>query len=320
MPSTPDAPLRLPASLRKKLGTTAERGRVHAIMRERGLSTVCEEARCPNIGECFASGTATFMILGDRCTRRCHFCNVSSGRPRPVDADEPAKLAEAVAALGLEHVVITSVDRDELKDKGATHWAACIRAVKALGVTVEILTPDFAGRRELIDQVLDAGPDVFNHNMETVERLYQQVRPQSSWQVTNEVLRYVASTGHPAVKSGIMVGLGETDDEVLATLDTMRGLGVHIATIGQYLRPSLKHWPVARYVDDDTYDRYVAHGDSLGFTHTFAGAFVRSSYHAKEAHQHHRTKAPSSSSSPTSSSPTSSSPPSSSSNLLRILP
>lgn len=276
-------------------------------MRSRGLSTVCEEARCPNIGECFASGTATFMILGDRCTRRCHFCNVSSGRPRAVDADEPQKLAEAVQALGLEHVVITSVDRDELKDKGAAHWAACIRAVKALGVTVEILTPDFAGRTELVDMVLDAGPDVFNHNMETVERLYQQVRPQSSWTVTQNVLRYVASTGHPAVKSGIMVGLGETDDEVLRTLDTMRGLGVHIATIGQYLRPSLKHWPVARYVDDDAYDRYVVHGDALGFTHTFAGAFVRSSYHAKETHRHHRTHP-------------STTAPSPSTNLLRILP
>jgi lipoic acid synthetase len=257
-------------------------------MRARGLSTVCEEARCPNIGECFSSGTATFMILGDRCTRRCHFCNVTTGRPRAADPDEPAKLAEAVAELGLDHVVLTSVDRDDLKDKGAHHWAACIQAVKASGVTVEVLTPDFAGQRALIDVVLAAEPDVFNHNMETVERLYRHVRPQSSWEVTTGVLRAVASTGHPAVKSGIMVGLGETDDEVCATLDTMRGLGVHIATIGQYLRPSLQHWPVARYVDDDSYDRFVAHGDALGLTHTFAGAFVRSSYHAKEAHRHHR--------------------------------
>jgi lipoic acid synthetase len=257
-------------------------------MRARGLSTVCDEARCPNIGECFSSGTATFMILGDRCTRRCHFCNVTTGRPRAADPDEPAKLAEAVAELGLDHVVLTSVDRDDLKDKGAHHWAACIQAVKASGVTVEVLTPDFAGQRALIDIVLAAEPDVFNHNMETVERLYRQVRPQSSWEVTTGVLRAVASTGHPAVKSGIMVGLGETDDEVCATLDTMRGLGVHIATIGQYLRPSLQHWPVARYVDDDSYDRFVAHGEALGLTHTFAGAFVRSSYHAKEAHRHHR--------------------------------
>lgn len=291
MPQTANAPLRLPERFRKRLGTTADRARVHSIMRDGGLHTVCEEARCPNIGECFASGTATFMILGDTCTRRCHFCNVGAGRPRPIDEDEPAKLADAVTRLGLDHVVITSVDRDELKDKGATHWARCIRAVKALGVTVEILTPDFAGKEDLIGMVLDAGPDVFNHNMETVERLYQQVRPQSSWAVTTNLLRFVVDAGHPAVKSGIMVGLGESDDEVLRTLDTMRGLGVHIATIGQYLRPSLKHWPVDRYVDDDAYDRYVAHGEGLGFSHVFAGPFVRSSYHAKEAHQHHRRAA-----------------------------
>ncbi len=304
MPATENAPLRLPEAFRKKMGTSAERSRVHAIMRAGGLSTVCEEARCPNIGECFASGTATFMILGDVCTRRCHFCNVSSGRPRAIDNDEPQKLADAVGQLGLEHVVLTSVDRDELKDKGAAHWARCITAVKALGVTVEILTPDFAGREALIDQVLAAGPDVFNHNMETVPRLYKAVRPQSSWEVTLGVLRYVAQQGHPAVKSGIMVGLGETDDEVKDTLTTMRGLGVHIATIGQYLRPSLKHWAVDRYVDDAAYAAFSAHGESLGFTHTFAGAFVRSSYHAKEAHRHHQV---------------SSSPPSSSSSLLRIV-
>jgi lipoic acid synthetase len=310
MPSTENAPLRLPEAFRKKLGTTAERARVHAIMRERGLSTVCEEARCPNIGECFASGTATFMILGDRCTRRCHFCNVSSGKPRPIDDDEPQKLADAVSSLGLEHVVLTSVDRDELKDKGAAHWARCIRAVKALGVTVEILTPDFAGRPELIDDVLAAGPDVFNHNMETVPRLYKQVRPQSSWEVTLSVLRHVAASGHTAVKSGIMVGLGESDDEVLDTLGIMRAQGVHIATIGQYLRPSLKHWPVDRYVDDASYAAYTRHGDSLGFTHTFAGAFVRSSYHAKEAHQHHTRTSSDSTSTSSSAKPS----------LLRVLP
>ena len=312
MPATEHAPLRLPEAFRKKMGTTAERARVHAIMRARGLSTVCEEARCPNIGECFASGTATFMILGDVCTRRCHFCNVNSGRPKPVDDGEPYKLAEAVTALGLEHVVLTSVDRDELKDKGAAHWARCITAVKALGVTVEILTPDFAGREPLIDQVLAAGPDVFNHNMETVPRLYKAVRPQSSWEVTLGVLRYVAGQGHPAVKSGIMVGLGETDDEVTETLTTMRGLGVHIATIGQYLRPSLKHWAVERYVDDASYAAWIAHGEQLGFTHTFAGAFVRSSYHAKEAHRHHQHVA--------SSPPFAAAVSSSSSALLRILP
>jgi lipoic acid synthetase len=292
MPCTTDAPLRLPESLRKNRGSALERRRVHAIMRQGGLHTVCEEARCPNIGECFQSGTATFMILGDTCTRRCHFCAVSTGRPRPVDPDEPEKLADAAASLALSHVVITSVDRDDLKDTGAAHWAACIRAVKARlpNATVEILTPDFKGKEELIDVVLDARPDVFNHNMETVERLYKGVRPQSSWSVTTGLLRYVAAAGHPAVKSGIMVGLGENDDEVRATLDTMRGLGVHIATIGQYLRPSLKHHAVERYVDDASYASFIAHGEGLGFTHVFAGAFVRSSYHAAEAHRAHEAR------------------------------
>jgi lipoic acid synthetase len=306
MPATAHAPLRLPEHLRKSLGTTADRTRVHALMRSSGLSTVCEEARCPNIGECFSSGTATFMILGDRCTRRCHFCAVSTGKPRPIDPEEPEKLAAAASSLGLAHVVITSVDRDELADKGAHHWAACIRAVKRSGATVEILTPDFGGDKHLIDVVVDAGPDVFNHNMETVERLYQSVRPQSSWTVTTSLLKHVATRsaghphpgGHPAVKSGIMVGLGEDDDEVLRTLETMRGLGVHIATIGQYMRPSLKHWAVDRYVDDAAFDRFRSHGEALGFSHVFAGAFVRSSYHAKQvfaagADHHHQQQKPS---------------------------
>jgi lipoic acid synthetase len=289
MPSTTHAPLRLPEALRKNRGSPLDRERVHALMRQSGLHTVCEEARCPNIGECFQSGTATFMILGDTCTRRCHFCAVTTGKPRPIDVDEPHKLAEAAAALNLQHVVITSVDRDELPDFGAAHFAACIRAVKARlpQATVEILTPDFQGNEAAVDVVLEAAPDVFNHNMETVARLYKSVRPQSNWTTTTGLLRMLAAKGHPAVKSGIMVGLGESDDEVFATLDTMRELGVHIATIGQYLRPSLKHWEVSRYVDDDTYARYVEHGTRLGFTHVFAGAFVRSSYHAKEAHRAH---------------------------------
>lgn len=302
MPSTdaanPRASLRLPESLRKRLGSTLEKERVHALMRQRGLSTVCEEARCPNIGECFSSGTATFMILGDRCTRRCHFCNVTTGRPRPIDEAEPEKLAEAAAALGLQHVVITSVDRDELEDKGAHHWARCIRAVKERlpDSTVEVLVPDFGGSLALADVVLDAGPHVFNHNLETVERLYRAVRPQSRWEHTKGLLAHAARRaslhgGHPAVKSGLMVGLGETDDEILATLDVMRDLGVHIATIGQYLRPSLKHQAVSRYVDDATYARYRAHGESLGLTHVFAGPFVRSSYHAAEAKRAHDARA-----------------------------
>ena len=307
MPATADAPLRLPENLRRLmkaggLGATEDRARVHALMRARGLSTVCEEARCPNIGECFASGTATFMILGDRCTRRCHFCNVTTGKPRAVDVDEPAKLADAATQLGLSHVVITSVDRDDLKDKGAAHWAACIRAVKATGKAVEVLVPDFGGDLALADVVLDAAPDVFNHNLETVARLYKAVRPQSRLDHTTALLAHAAqraSTSNTAgtvagtiVKSGIMVGLGETDDEVDATLGTMRELGVAIATIGQYLRPSLAHWPVSRYVDDDTYARWVRHGEAIGIGHVFAGPFVRSSYHAAEAHRALEIRAP----------------------------
>lgn len=288
MPRTETA-LRLPEAFRKRLGTTHERGRVHGVMRARGLHTVCEEARCPNMGECFSSSTATFMILGDRCTRRCHFCNVTTARPAALDEAEPEKLADAADELGLTHVVITSVDRDDLEDKGARHFARCIRAVKARTptATVEVLTPDFAGDPRLIDLVLDAQPDVFNHNLETVKRLYSAVRPQSRWETSMNVLAHVARQGHEAVKSGIMVGLGEDDDEVLATLETMQTLGVHIATIGQYLRPSLKHWPVSRYVDEQTHARFRAHGESLGLTHVFAGAFVRSSYHAAEAQAAH---------------------------------
>lgn len=287
---TKNAPLRLPSWLRKDRRAASLRSDIHTTMRTRGLHTVCEEARCPNIGECFSSGTATFMILGDTCTRRCHFCAVGSGRPKPIDDDEPHKLAEAAAQMKLSHVVITSVDRDDLPDYGANHFARCITAVKQAlpSATVEILTPDFKGKPHLIDVVLAAHPDVFNHNIETVERLYKEVRPQSHWHVTVGVLKYVAASGHPAVKSGMMVGLGESDEEILQTLDLLRETGVHIATIGQYMRPSMKNWSVDRYVEEEAYQKYIAHGTQLGFTHVFAGPFVRSSYHAAEAHRAHR--------------------------------
>jgi lipoic acid synthetase len=293
VPATRDAPLRLPPELRKRRSAADTRA-IKRLMRAGGLSTVCEEARCPNIGECFSSGTATFMILGDTCTRRCHFCSVKTGRPAAPPPSEPEALADAVEAMQLSHVVITSVDRDDLPDLGAGHFARCIRAVKRRvpDAEVEILTPDFKARAHLLDEVLAAEPDVFNHNIETVQRLYRDVRPQSRWETTCEVLRYVAEAGHPAVKSGLMVGLGETDDEVLETLATLRDLGVHIATIGQYLRPSTKHWEVSRYVDEASYQRYREHGDALGLSHVFAGAFVRSSYHAREATAAHRSRRP----------------------------
>jgi lipoyl synthase len=282
MPATRDAKLRLPEHLRRKR-SARDLAAVKTLLRAGGLHTVCEEARCPNIGECFSSGTATFMILGDTCTRRCHFCAVATGRPLPPRDEEPEELAAAAERLDLKHVVVTSVDRDELPDCGALHWARCIRALRERlpHADVEVLTPDFKGRPELLDTVLEAGPHVYNHNIESVARLYRQVRPQSRFETTCAVLKHAASSGHPAVKSGLMVGLGETDDEVLQTLDTLRELGVHIVTIGQYMRPSLAHWEVDRWVTEESYARFVEHGRALGFTHVFAGPFVRSSYHAR---------------------------------------
>lgn len=291
MPATQDAPLRLPPALRKRRSAADQRA-IKRLMRQGSLTTVCEEARCPNIGECFSSGTATFMIMGDTCTRACHFCSVKTGRPASLAADEPDQLAAAAVEMGLEHVVITSVDRDELPDLGAAHFARCIRAVKRAlpDAEVEVLTPDFKGREELVDVVLDAGPHVFNHNIETVARLYNDVRPQSRFETTTGLLRYVAASGHPAVKSGMMVGLGERDSEVLETLELLADIGVHIATIGQYMRPTLKQWPVERYVDDATYARFRDHGHASGISHVFAGPFVRSSYQAREAAAAHRVR------------------------------
>lgn len=297
MPSTPNTELRLPPALRKRLGSAHDLAPVRVLLRAQGLSTVCEEARCPNLGECFRAATATFMILGDRCTRRCRFCNVRTAKPGPIDQGEPARLAEAAAQLGLRHVVITSVDRDDLPDRGAGHFAACITAVRARlpGATIEVLTPDFGGDPHLVDEVLAAAPDAFNHNLETVARLYRELRPQSSWQHTTALLAHAARAGHRAVKSGVMVGLGETDDEVLATLGLMRELGVHIATVGQYLRPSRSHWPVARYVDDESYARFAEHGRAIGLSHVLAAPFARSSYRAHEAHLAHRASSQSAS-------------------------
>lgn len=280
MIATPHAPLRLPPDFRKE---RRWRGDVHRLLRRTKLNTVCEEARCPNIAECFSNKTATFMILGDRCTRRCHFCSVTTAKPSMPNPDEPRHLRQAVDELGLDHVVITSVDRDDLPDLGAGHFAACISALK--GLTIELLTPDFKGKENLIDVVLEAGPHIFGHNIETVERLYRQVRPQSKWETTRSVLKYVAKTKRCEVKSGLMVGLGENDDEVSQTLILLRELGVDIVTIGQYLRPSMKHWPVDRYVNESSYEHWRDEGKLLGFKKLFAAPFVRSSYHAKKIHE-----------------------------------
>lgn len=259
---------------------------MYQVLRKGKLNTVCEEARCPNIGECFSQKTATFMIMGDRCTRRCHFCSVTTKKPLALDENEPENLAQAAFDLGLDYVVVTSVDRDELPDRGARHFVAVIEALKKKIPTakIELLTPDFRGRAESIDLVLNSPIDVFGHNTETVARLYKQLRPQSNYEVTKNVLARAHAHGGPMVKTGLMVGLGETDEEVFETLDMIKDLGVEIVTIGQYLRPSLKHWPVARYVSDDVYSEYRDYGKKIGLRYVFAGPFVRSSYHAKEAH------------------------------------
>lgn len=276
--------LRLPESFRRSLSHAAKRS-VSRIMRQGQLNTVCEEARCPNITECFSRNTATFMIMGDRCTRRCHFCSVTTKKPLPLNAAEPEKIAKAAFDMGLDYVVITSVDRDELPDGGAAHFVAVVNAVKEKlpHAQIELLTPDFKGRLELVDQVLESSIEVFGHNIESVARLYKSLRPQSDFTLTSKVLRHAAKQDRVLIKSGMMVGVGENDDEVIDTLHLLRDLGVSIVTIGQYLRPSLKHWPVARYVSDASYERFIAHGKTIGLTHVFAGPFVRSSYHAKEA-------------------------------------
>jgi len=276
-----------PPWLRIRLLTGPDYQEVRSLMRGLSLNTVCEEARCPNIYECWGDRTATFMILGDICTRRCGFCAVASGRPRSVDAGEPAHLAEAVARLGLEHAVVTSVDRDDLPDGGAGHFAAVIRAVRERCPTceVEVLTPDFRGVPDAAAIILAAGPVVFSHNIETVPRLYPSARPGSRYDRSMGLLREaVACRGgapRPLVKTGLMVGLGETSDELLATLETIRAAGVEIVTLGQYLRPTHDHLPVVRYYHPDEFASLRAAAEGMGFRHVEAGPLVRSSYHAK---------------------------------------
>ncbi len=282
MLSTAHAPLRLPTGFRREISRNEVKSDVYRLLRRSKLNTVCEEARCPNLTECFSNKTATFMILGDRCTRRCHFCSVQTGRGFAPDSEEPDRLKSAVLELGLKHVVITSVDRDDLPDLGAGHFAACIRALHEIpNLTIELLTPDFKNRETCVQTVLDAGPHIWGHNTETVPRLYQKLRPQSKFETTLDLLERVAQT-KVKIKSGLMVGLGEIDDEVSETLRLIRSIGVQMVTIGQYLRPSLKHWPVARYVGTESYTRWEHEAHELGFLSCYAGPFVRSSYHAGE--------------------------------------
>ena len=277
--------LKKPDWIRVKAGSSAGRfGEIKQILREHNLHTVCEEATCPNIGECFGNGTATFMILGDLCTRRCPFCDVGHGKPLPPDAEEPEKLARTIAAMKLKYVVITSVDRDDLRDGGAQHFADCIAKVREYspGTKIEVLVPDFRGRLEIALEILALSPpDVLNHNMETVPRLYKQARPGADYENSLQLLKaFKALRPGIATKSGLMVGLGETDEEILVTLRDLRAHDVEMLTIGQYLAPSGHHLPVIRYVHPDVFAMYAREATAMGFTHAASAPLVRSSYHA----------------------------------------
>ena len=276
--------LKKPEWIRVRAPSSPRFHEIKQILREHRLHTVCEEASCPNIGECFGKGTATFMIMGDMCTRRCPFCDVGHGRPLALDAEEPANLARTIAALKLRYVVITSVDRDDLRDGGAQHFVDCIRAVREVSppTQIEILVPDFRGRLERALSILAAAPpDVMNHNLETVPRLYKQARPGSDYAHSLELLQEFKRR-FPAIptKSGLMVGLGETDDEIVATMRDMRAHDIEMLTIGQYLQPSKGHLPVLRYVHPDTFAAFEREAYAMGFRHAAVGALVRSSYHA----------------------------------------
>ena len=280
----PKPRVRLPPWIRAQAHASPRVVRLKALLREAGLHTVCEEASCPNLGECFHHGTATFMILGDLCTRRCPFCDVGHGKPLPPDPQEPEHLAETVAAMALKYVVITSVDRDDLRDGGAAHFAACIRAVRqrSPGTRVEILTPDFRGRLDIaLDLLTDVPPDVMNHNLETVPRLYRACRPGADYAHSLALLAdFKRRLPNVPTKSGIMLGLGETDVEVIEVMRDLRAHDVDMLTIGQYLQPSRHHLPVERFVTPEQFAGFERLGVEMGFRHVASGPMVRSSYHA----------------------------------------
>jgi len=277
---------RKPSWIRAKAPTTHEVKRLKEVLRNQKLVTVCEEAACPNLGECFTKGTATFMIMGDICTRRCPFCDVGHGRPNPLDENEPASLAETIQAMALKYVVITSVDRDDLRDGGAQHFVDCIQAVRASNpdIRIEILTPDFRGRMDIALKLMEqAPPDVFNHNLETVPRLYKQSRPGSDYQWSLDLLKRFKEM-HPDVptKSGLMLGLGEEIDEVKVVMQDLRDHDCEMLTLGQYLQPSLDHLAVERFVTPDEFKELEVVGYEMGFSHVASGPMVRSSYFADE--------------------------------------
>ena len=283
------APLAKPDWIRVKIPVSPKIAYIKQKLRDHKLVSVCEEASCPNLGECFSNGTATFMIMGDICTRRCPFCAVAHGKPRPLNDLEPTELAQAIKEMGLSYVVITSVDRDDLKDSGAAHFANCITETQRLnpGIQVEVLVPDFRGRMEIaLDTLEKTPPDVFNHNLETVPRLYKQARPGADYQWSLDLLAaYKLRRPEVTTKSGLMLGLGETTEEVKAVLRDLRVHNVDMITLGQYLQPSKDHLPVQRFVHPDEFDELRVFGETLGFKQIASGPLVRSSYHAdKQAH------------------------------------
>ena len=281
-----DQPLRKPDWIRIKLTANPEVDRIKGILRQRKLASVCEEASCPNLSECFSHGTATFMIMGEICTRRCPFCDVAHGKPNPLDPDEPRQLAEAVAEMQLKYVVVTSVDRDDLKDSGAGHFAACIEAVRKANptTTLEVLVPDFRGRMDIALSILaDTPPDVFNHNLETVPRLYKKARPGADYEWSLDLLaRYKSIQPNVQTKRGLMLGLGETFEEVIEVMKDCRRHEVDMLTLGQYLQPSRDHLPVDRYVHPDEFEALAEEARTLGFKRVASGPLVRSSYQADQ--------------------------------------
>jgi lipoic acid synthetase len=280
---TVDLPTK-PDWIRVKMPISPEISRIKGLLRKHKLASVCEEAQCPNLGECFSGGTATFMIMGEICTRRCPFCDVAHGRPNALDENEPRELAEAIAEMALKYVVVTSVDRDDLRDGGAQHFANCIRETRALSpaIRIEVLVPDFRGRMDVALDILEAeAPDVFNHNLETVPSLYKQVRPGSDYAWSLELLKkYKQRRPDVLTKSGLMLGLGETPDELRQVMHDMRAHDIDMITMGQYLQPSRNHLPVSRFVPPEEFDEFGRYAKELGFKSVASGPLVRSSYHA----------------------------------------
>lgn len=277
-------PLRKPDWLKVRIPGGQPYRRVQGVLKQRRLHSVCQEARCPNIAECFQDGTATFLILGDTCTRACRYCNVAHGVPVPPDPDEPSRLVEAVQALGLRYVVLTSVTRDDLADGGATHFAACIAAIREQvpGCPVEVLIPDFQGNRRALEQVMAAGPTVVNHNLEVAPALFRDLRPQGNYSVSLELLRRISDDSSKKIvsKSGLMVGFGESHADILELMEDLAGVRCERLTIGQYQQPTRKHWPVRKYYHPDEFEAFKEAAAAMGFRHVEAGPLVRSSYHA----------------------------------------